>query len=211
MGRARTYTDLVNKKFEELPFTGAWLESFGCPELCGSWLIYGNSGNGKTRFAMMLCKYLAGFEKVIYNSWEEGSSKSMVEAIKAVGMEEVKSNFLLLEQETFDELRERLRRRKSPRVIFIDSWQYMGANYANYRELRAEFKNKLFVIISHAEGMNPLGRSAKSINYDAYIKIRVEGYRAFPISRYGGGKPMDIWTEGAAKYGWEQQQSNEYE
>lgn len=199
LSRGKTYSDLINKKFEELDFAGEWLEAIGKPEVCGSWLIYGNSGNGKTRFAMQLCKYFATFEKVMYNSWEEGSSKSMVRAIEAVGMGEVKHNFVLLEQESMEDLKRRLRKRKSPRIIFIDSWQYMGANYSDYKQLRSEFKNKLFIIISHADGKSPAGRTAKSINYDAFVKIWVEMFRAFPISRYGGGKPIDVWAEEAEK------------
>jgi len=200
INRARTYVDLMIQKANVLDFQGEWLRSLGKPEITGSWLIWGNSGNGKTRFALQLCKYFASFCTVAYNSLEEGDSVSMRNAIREVGMSEVKRNFLLLDQEPIEELKARLRRRKSPDVVFIDSWQYTGLNYAQYRSLRAEFRNKLFVLISHADGKNPEGRSAKSIRFDSYVKIWVEGYKALPASRYGGNEEFVIWDKGALDY-----------
>ena len=72
--------------------------------------------------------------------------------------------------------------------------------YNDYKKLKEQFRKKLFVFISHADGKDPAGRSAKSVRYDCNCKIRVEGYRAMIVSRYGGGKPIDIWAEGAARY-----------
>jgi hypothetical protein len=190
----------MSQKANELDFSGDFLRSFGRPEVTGSWIIWGNPGNGKTRFALQLCKYFARFVKVAYNSLEEGASKSIREAILDVGMSEVRNNFLLLDTEPIEELKERLRKQRSPDVIFIDSWQYTGLNYAEYRKLRSEFQHKLFVLISHAEGKSPEGRTAKSIRYDSFVKIWVEGYRAFPASRYGGNEPFTIWDKGAAEF-----------
>ena len=200
INRARTYSDLMRQKVHELDFEGDWLRSFGKPEITGTWLIWGNPGNGKTRFALQLCRYLASFVRVAYNSLEEGDSKSIREAIVSVGMNDVKSNFMLLDQEPIEELKDRLRKRKSPDVIFIDSWQYTGCNYSEYKKLRGEFRNKLFILVSHAEGKNPEGRTAKSIRYDSFVKIWVEGYRALPASRYGGNETYTIWDKGAQDY-----------
>lgn len=200
INRARTYSDLMHQSVNELNFEGDWLNSFGKPELTGAWLIWGNPANGKTRFALQLCKYLAQFTKVAYNSLEEGASKSIREAVREVGMGEVKNNFLLLDNENIEDLKDRLRKRKAPRVVFIDSWQYTGMNYADYGRLRAEFRHTLFIIVSHADGKNPAGRTAKSIRFDSFVKIWVEGYRAFPASRFGGNEPFTIWDDGAIKY-----------
>ena len=200
INRARTYTDLMRQKVNELDFEGDWLKSFGKPEITGTWLIWGNPGNGKTRFALQLCRYFASFVRVAYNSLEEGDSKSIRQAIIEVGMNDVKNNFMLLDSEPIEELKVRLRRRKSPDVIFIDSWQYTGLNYSEYKKLRAEFRHKLFILVSHAEGKNPEGRTAKSIRYDSFVKVWVEGYKAFPASRYGGNEPYTIWDYGALDY-----------
>ena len=81
INRARTYTDLMRQKVNELDFEGDWLKSLGKPEITGTWLIWGNPGNGKTRFALQLCRYFASFCRVAYNSLEEGDSKSIRDAI----------------------------------------------------------------------------------------------------------------------------------
>jgi len=183
-----------------MDFDGVWLEAFGKPEIFGSWMIWGASGSGKTRFALMLCKYLTKFGKVAYNSLEEGNCRSLQQAFIDVGMEEVERKMILLDREPIRELNERLKKQKSPDIVFIDSFQYTQLKYNDYIKLIKTHPKKLFIFISHADGKEPSGRSAKSVRYDCMCKIRVEGYRAMVVSRYGGGKPFDIWPEGAAKY-----------
>lgn len=200
MKRAISISELYTTNFKVLDFQGAWEESIGQPELAGSWLIWGKSGNGKTRFTLQLCKYLTQFGKVAYNSLEEGASLSMRKAFVETGMEEVKRRIVLLDQESISDLIVRLKKRKSPDIIAIDSVQYTGMNYDAYRQLRDLFPKKLFILISHAEGKEPAGRVAKSIRFDAFVKIWVEGYKAFPTSRFGGGKPYTVWEKGANKY-----------
>ena len=198
--RALTVSDLRAFKAVTLDFNGQWLASIGRPELTGSWIIWGNPANGKTRLALQLAKYMARFRRVAYNSLEEGKSESMRGAILDIGMADVQKNFILLDKEPVGELMERLARPKSPDVIFIDSVQYTGMSYAEYKQMRDSFRNKLFVLISHAEGREPKGNVGKSIRYDAFVKIYVEGYKAFPQSRFGGGEEYVIWPEGAQKY-----------
>lgn len=198
--RAISVSELMTTNHKVMQFEGDWLDSLGEPELTGSWLIWGNSGNGKTRFALQLCKYLTQFGRVAYDSLEEGASKSMKEAFIDLDMEEVKRKIILLDREPISELIPRLEKRNSPDIIAIDSIQYSGLNAASYKQLVNRFRNKLFILISHADGKNPAGRVATSIRFDAMIKIRVEGYRAFPVSRYGGGEPYTIWEDGAINY-----------
>lgn len=75
-----------------------------------------------------------------------------------------------------------------------------GLNKQEYIALKEEFKNKLFIFNSHADGKEPKGSVAQFVRYDADIKVRVEGYKAFPASRFGGGEPFTIWDKGAAEY-----------
>ena len=195
--RALSVNDIRNYKPVELQFEGKWKASIGTPELTGTWLIWGNSANGKTRFALQLARYLCNFKKVAFNSLEEGMSKSIQEAVIATGIDK---NFILLNKESIEEMKERLRKRKSPDVIFIDSLQYTGLNYIEYKRLRDEFPHKLFIFISHAEGNEPKGNVARSIKYDAFVKIPVIGYAAYPQSRYGGGEKYVVWQYGFDKF-----------
>lgn len=191
-----------------LEFDGQWLAAIGRPERSGTWIIWGMSGNGKTRFALQLAKYLCGFCRVAYDSLEEGLSLSMQRAIDEVGFADgqIKRNFLLLDKEPINELGERLSREKAPKAVIIDSLQYTGLTYSAYKELRDSNPSKLLIFISHADGRMPKGAVAQSIRYDANVKIYVEGYRAMPQSRYGGGEPIDVWPLKSAEYWGSRQQ-----
>lgn len=201
MKRALTITDIRNYKTKTYLLDGGLDLALGEVELTGSWIVWGGSANGKTRFALQLAKALAKHVRVAYDSLEEGLSLSMRHAIEDVGFADVKRNFILLDGEGVDELKERLRKQRSPKVVIIDSLQYTGLTYTEYKALRDEFRSKLFIFISHAEGHNPKGAVANSVKYDAFVKVYVEGYRAYPQSRYGGNVPYTVWPEGAAKYG----------
>lgn len=195
--RALTVDNLMNMTIHDMKFEGQWLASLGEPELRGSWIIWGNSGNGKTRFALQLAKYLCNFTKVLYDSMEEGASKSFKTAVYETNMMAVKDNFHVLNNEPIRLLKDRLRRQRSEDVVFIDSLQYSMLNYNAYVKLKEEFPRKLFIFISHAEGKNPAGRTANKLRYDANIKIHISQYKAYPVSRYGGGEPYTIWEAGA--------------
>ena len=199
--RALTIRDIRAYKPNTLEFEGRWLAAIGKPELTGSWLIWGCSSNGKTRFALELAKYLSKFVRVAYDSLEEGLSLSMQRAIEDVGMSDCKRNFVLLDKEDIASLVARLKKQRSPQVVIIDSIQYTGMSYTDYKNLRKLFPHKLFVFISHADGNNPNGNVAKSVRYDAFVKIFVSGFTAYPQSRFGGGDNYVIWEQGAKLFG----------
>lgn len=199
--RALSIEDLYKMSFKQMELDGNWAKSLGTVlEMSGVWIIWANSGNGKTRFALQLAKMLTRFGKVAYNTLEEGARMTFQRAAIATNLREVARRMLILNREDMEALKKRLSRPKSPDIIIIDSFQYSGLTKRDYIRLKADFPNKLFIFISHAEGKHPEGRPAKFVRYDADIKIRVEGYKAFPVSRYGGGEPFTIWETGAKDY-----------
>ncbi len=207
MSRAISNKNVLTAKFETADFDGAFLASFGRPELRGAWIIYGGSGCGKTTFVMQLCKYLTRFRRVAYNSLEQGLSLSLQKAWERVGMEEVGSKIILLNKEGLKDLTVRLRKKQSPDVIVVDSLHYwMRFNMNDYMKLRESFPDKLFVFVSHEKAGQPKGTMAQNIRYDSDIKIRVEGYKAFVTTRYevaelgAGGADFVIWEQGAQDY-----------
>ncbi|KAA6342187.1 hypothetical protein EZS27_010041 [termite gut metagenome] len=148
---------------------------------------------------MMLAKYLTKFEKVFYNSVEEGLSRSVQIAYERVGMIEA-SGRITLERESLEKMIERLQKRKSPNIAFVDSFQFMGMTFKDYKKLKTMFPRKLFVFVSHVANGQPDGKAAVALWRDASVSFKVEGFRASPISRFGGGQYIDIDREKAAAY-----------
>ena len=203
--RAISNKNVMRARFETVDFDGEFLSSFGKPELRGAWMVFGGSGTGKTTFLMMGCKYLTRFGKVAYDSLEQGLSLSLQRAWERVGMSEVGNKITLLDREDLAGLISRLKKKKSPDIIVIDSLQYLlGFTIRDYLRLRLLFPSKLFIFVSHERNGQPDGVVAQKIRYDADIKIRTLGYKAFFTTRYQngdeGGADFTIWEKGARDY-----------
>ena len=198
--KALSMTDLMRMNRKVYEFEGEWQEAFGQPEQGGVWFIWGKSGNGKTSFVLQLCKLLARYGKVAYDSLEEGSSLTMQNALVRVGMGDVGSNFVLL-NDSFAELDDRLSRRRAPDIVVVDSFQYAHISLGEYEAFCKRHAGKLIIFISQADGLKPLGRTAQSAMYSASLKIWVEGYRAMSKGRYFGNRGYyTIWAERAEEY-----------
>lgn len=200
MKRAYSVSNVLSSRFRLLPFDGKWLDAVGSPELTGTWMIYGAPKNGKTSFAMMLARYLAKFGRVAYNTVEEGLSQTIKATMERAGLEDVQGRFILLDKENVADMKERLGKHKSPDIVFIDSTQFIDMKFSEYKELKALFPRKLFIYVSHINCGQPDGRVAKRIWRDSNVYFRIEGFRAFPVSRYGGGNHIDVWPARAAEY-----------
>jgi GTPase SAR1 family protein len=211
MARALSVNDLLNKKYKFFEFDEEWFDAFDCPERTGVWFVWGNSGTGKTTFVLQLIKYLATFGKVAYNSLEEGSAHTIRKSFENVGMVDVAKKVIIIPGESIDEIDERLSKPKSADVMVIDSIQYAGLTYDRYKRLKEKHRSKLIVLVSHADGKMPEGRSSKKIMYDATLKIWCEGYRAISKGRYIGpnGGTFTIWEDGSAKYWGKQEVGSE--
>nr|DAV09175.1 MAG TPA: Ras of Complex, Roc, domain of DAPkinase [Caudoviricetes sp.] len=207
MKKALSMVDLMRKNREVYAFEGALQEAFGQPEQNGVWFIWGRSGNGKTSFVLQLCKELTRYGKVAYDSLEEGDSLTMQNALMRVGMGDVGRRFILL-NESLKELDTRLKRRRSPDIVVVDSFQYAHIDLKQYEEFIDQHKNKLIIFVSQADGLKPWGRTAQSAMYSASLKIWVEGYRAISKGRYRGNLGYyTIWAEKADEY-WNKQGNN---
>jgi hypothetical protein len=201
MARALSVQAVLSMKKAIFPFENKWEEAFGTPERTGVWFIWGNSGNGKTSFVMQLCKELCKFGRVAYDSLEEGDSLSMQNTLRRFGMSAVSRKFLLLNCEPISELSERMNKHKSPDFYVVDSFQYTQMSYKEYIRFKEAHRDKLIIFTSHADGRNPASRAAKSVMYDATLKIWVEGYKAFSKGRFIGSAGKYVaWQEGAERY-----------
>ena len=188
--------DLIKELPEEA------IRSFG--ELVFGFLmiVWGLPKNGKSNFVMQFVKWLMVNGKVLYIGLEEGYSRSMQQLVNRHLNDEEHSGYIEFAnfRMTYAALRDKLRKKKSPRFIVIDSLQYWNITYDQYKEIKEEFPGKSFIFISHAVGKNPKGAVAAEIRYDVDVAVHVSGYVAFVQSRYGGNTPYVIWEQGAKKH-----------
>lgn len=200
MARTLSAKQVLTIKFDTVRLGGGWDECVGEIEITGIWFIWGNSGNGKTSAVVSLCKELSAFGKVLYNSREEGVSLTMQNTLRRYGMGELGSRFQLANM-SLQELDEKISQQRSPKFIVLDSFQFMGLSYKEFRAFCEKHKNKLLIFVSRTRGRQPEGRAAISAMYDASCKIWVEGYKAFSKGRFVGTTgEITIWDEGAKKY-----------
>lgn len=200
--RALSIQNVKDYQPKTMGFTGRWLDTIGDPEPFGSWIIYGDSGQGKTRFTVQLSKYLLSFNNVrlAYNSLEEGLSATFKHALLDTGVQtETKGHFELWPKCDFDDMKAAMKKKRSPNVIVIDSLQYLGITYEDYKQLVREYPKKLFIWISHEAGSKPDGQTAKKVLYNSDVKVRVKNFYATITSRYKGRNIYDIWPEGHDK------------
>lgn len=210
--RALSVSDVLSYRPQTVPITDKWKDAIGLPELKGSWIIYGGSGEGKTSLCMQFGKHLSQIVKhktkkneiyyrTAYDSIEEGLSATIQDAYIRTGMSDVAGWFDLLDKESIDELRIRLKMKRSPDVLFIDSVQYTGLTPMQYKAFVNDFPDKLFIWLSHADGLNPKGALAQAIYYDANVCMLVKGFKAFvKKSRYGGSGEIVISETKAREY-----------
>lgn len=200
MARTLSAKQVLTIKFDTIRLGGGWDECVGEIETTGIWFIWGNSGNGKTSAVVSLCKELSAFGKVLYNSREEGVSLTMQNTLRRYGMSELGSRFQLANM-SLQELDEKISQQRSPKFVVLDSFQFMGLTYKDFRAFCEKHKNKMLIFVSRTRGRQPEGRAAISAMYDASCKIWVEGYKAFSKGRFVGTTgEMTIWDEGAKKY-----------
>lgn len=200
MARTLSAKQVLTIKFDTIRLGGGWDECVGEIETTGIWFIWGNSGNGKTSAVVSLCKELSAFGKVLYNSREEGVSLTMQNTLRRYGMGELGSRFQLANM-SLQELDEKISQQRSPKFVVLDSFQFIGLTYKDFRAFCEKHKNKMLIFVSRTRGRQPEGRAAISAMYDASCKIWVEGYKAFSKGRFVGTTgEMTIWDEGAKKY-----------
>lgn len=192
---------ILDIRHPEITMEGEWGRCVGTIARHGVVFIWGNSGNGKSSAVMSFCKELSRYGKVLYIPLEEGYSLSLQNTIRRTGLAECGTRFQIVRSSTLEELDERLSKKKSAEFIAIDSFQYLGISYRQYLDFRSRHRDKLLIFVSHADGKQPAGRAARSVKYDADLKIWVEGYKAFSKGRFIGetGEAV-IWQKGAEDY-----------
>ena len=199
--RAWSVDDILKKSYKTFQFSDEWYQAFGSPETTGLWFIWGDSGSGKTSFVLKFIKELTRFERVVVNDLEEAAAHTVQEAFKRNDMGKAAKRLTWV-SETMEEFDKRLSLFKSQNVAVINSYQYTMMSFKQFLEFKRKHSAKLIIVVSQADGKQPAGRAAKSVMFDAGLKIWVEGHKAFSKGRYIGpnGGTYVIWKEGAELY-----------
>lgn len=184
--------DFDKMRFRTIALDDRWTAHLGAIEPSGTIMVWGDSGQGKTSYCLQLAKALTKAQlRTVYISMEEGYVGTLQTACRREGLVGNKY-FYVSAIRTLDEIEPLLVSQRAPRVVIIDSLQYSGMDYDDYKELTTKYPKQLFIIVSHADGREPRGAAAQSIKYNANVKVVVVGFQAFATSRYGGGAPYII-------------------
>lgn len=167
-------------------------------------VIYGYSGNGKTELCVQLAKELAGHGRVAWLSYEQRHGFDLQTATKRNRMEEVSGNFIPIDPlanikkgvSLLEDLFEYLKKKGSPEYIFIDSIDYTGFTFDDYKLLKETFEGKkTLIFIAHADKSGNLKKSvSRDVLFDGGMGIRVKDFIAeAEKNRYGGFEPYIIY------------------
>lgn len=187
--RTLSIKNVFNKAYETLDVDGIWKDVLGEPEANGAWLIFGRDKNGKTWLAITLAIYLSQRKKVLYISAEEGTGLAFKNTLVRVGAAAGDTNLHLLEYESWQEIDERLQRRRSPEIVFIDNLTIYQDELkkSTLTNFLARHPSKLFVFLAHEERGEPYTAAARLCSKLAKVRFHVKGLSCNVNGRVPGG------------------------
>lgn len=164
---------------------GEFTKYMGQPEARFIAMLYGESGSGKSVFALRLANFLAdNHGKTLYNSHEERVNKTIQDRVLEWKISSSKLYFG--NALSFEEMTEAIRKNYY-RFVVIDSVQYMAFTYDQLRELRAMFKRRslgvILVSFGASEG-NP--DKARELLHASDVKLYFKQGTLKSVSRYLG-------------------------
>lgn len=195
--------EAIKIKHRTVELSEEWAKLIGQPEWGEIWFVWGMSASGKSSFAMQLAKELCRINKVLYVSLEEGVCKTFTDRLSLFGMEKFEKRFRVITTSEIATLRERLRRQRSEKFVIVDSIQKANWSRKALDSLLHEFDKVNWIFISQTDQRGaPSTKTAMSLRFDAGVKLRTEGYRAYCEGRYNSDKKhyMVIYPTGEAEY-----------
>lgn len=163
--------ELKTLKFETLKLSDEYFSLIGEPESNFYAVVYGDAGNGKSTWTIKFAEYLSNnFGKVLYNSSEEGISKSLQNKANLVS-----SDYLHFGNcKDYKSLRSEMKSGHY-RFIVLDSINDMKLIPEDLKELRKEFYKCGFIGILQSTKDGKF-KGSNEFAHDADIKIRLENY-----------------------------------
>lgn len=202
LSKVHTISSIRKRNAKKLAFEGTLKDAFGLPEHNATFAIWGTTGAGKSSLIMQLAReFIRLGHRVCFNSIEMGTSSCLVEMGDREG---VNKGFNIVDGDTMEEALVRMKRKKSPKVLIIDSLNMFrkdNGKYltkADFEDFVKELKNKVLIFIIQAEGKEPKGVFLRYVAHACFCKAHVKKHKAFVISRFKQKdeeevKPYIIW------------------
>jgi len=184
--------ELINYKYQTLPFTGRFKKLIGEPSHNAHIVVYGLPKNGKSIFSTQFAKYLSeNFGKVLYISAEEGFSVTLQK--KARDFAQGNPNFDFANFRTFEEMQEALAAQPHMAVI-IDSVNFAKVQAEQVEQLKHENPNTLFITIHQATKQGQ-ARGSQEYIHNADVIIRVHEGVATSVGRFNEGGEYQVFKK----------------
>ena len=189
MERVLSVSNLYDKSYDLIPFTGIWERVLGKQEYGGIWLIYGAEKNGKTSLALIFANYLSTLDSVLYVSAEEGLKYTFRQACIRSGIERTNQSLKILPYVDLETLCQHLAKRRAPRFVFIDNLSVYKDEISDKTliDLKKQYPGVTFIYIAHEEDGEPYTATGKACRRFADIIVRVVGLNATVSGRTEGG------------------------
>lgn len=138
-------SEVGKMKYKALNFQDLWGEFYGLPSVNFRLLMHGNSGEGKSTFAMWMGRYLAiNFGRVLYVCAEEGINLTFHQ--KLVDCKAEIENFYVLDVRTGDEFMNEVDQNDF-HFIILDSLHDMGIDAKKMKEIFQAYPKTAFICI----------------------------------------------------------------
>jgi hypothetical protein len=153
-------------------------------------LVRGRAKHGKTSYVLRLSKaYATHVGKVNYNSTEQGKTSGFKKTFIREGMQSVAGKFMLCspDQKNFDVWFKKLQGKNQGKVIVLDSLDYQQTTFEQFKQLNDRFPTKTIILVCWHDN-----KVSKKLEYMMDAIVEVKDFKAYCISREGGGKPFII-------------------
>jgi predicted ATP-dependent serine protease len=181
MAKIISVKQLREKKFQIYEFEGEWKLKIGSPEVGFNGLIYGPPKSGKSVELLRFVDYFAKHHgKVLYNSCEEKHSKTLQDNL--IGFNINAERLFFSDGSTFDELLVEVKRRRI-RLLVIDSVQYMGFNYTQYKDFKKKFPKVALILVNQINGRDKIA-GGKTLLHAVDFTVSVDAGLAEFRSRF---------------------------
>ncbi len=186
-------SDIEKWQFEHINLPEIWSNHIG--DLCKGTVIHvrGNSGEGKTSYLFQLTKVLAAnFGRVLYNSVEQGKSRSIQAEYQRQNMAEVSGKWALANRDC-KQFAGFMKKARMYRVLVLDSVDWAKWSLEQIMELIDRYgKTKIIILVTWAR----LNEVNNAIMHASDVKVNVKDFQAEMVSRLGGNQPYIIWEDG---------------